>query len=309
MRRKTILITGVSGFIGRNVAEEALRRGYRVTGIDRRRSGLSAVEFMEGDVRDRWRMFEVTRGIDCVVHLAAVTSNVEFTNNPGNCYDINVNGLLSVIDAAVRNGCKRFVYASSAAVYVDSFSEDAVIDFSKQCNHYAKTKIMNEMVAKSYEDIYGIRTTALRYFNVYGKGENEKGDYASIVALFLHAQKNGEALVVYGDGEQARDLIDVTDAARITLDVAEKGPHQIYNVGTGIATTYKSIAARIDKDHVKYVRNPLTSYQYYTRADTQRVSTVMGKRKLRPLDDGIAAMRRTDGTPLCRGGRPAASRS
>src|SRR2546428_1721106 len=152
--RKHMFITGVSGFIGRHVAEEAIRRGYSVTGVDRNQSHTEGIEFIKADIRDKDSVIQIMKDKDYVIHLAAVTSNVEFIKNPLDCYDINVNGFLNVIDAAARSGCHRFVYASSAAVYVDGFSEDTVIDFKQQGNHYAKTKIMNEMVARSYSHIH-----------------------------------------------------------------------------------------------------------------------------------------------------------
>jgi len=282
-----LLITGVSGFIGRYVAEEARRRGYRVTGVDRKRSHLDGIEFIEADIRDRERIRQAMKAQACVVHLAAVTSNVEFIKHPAECYDINANGSLSIMDAAAQSGCRRLVYASSAAVYLESFVEDTVIDFRKQSNHYAKTKMMNEMVAGSYADIYRMKTTGLRYVNVYGTGENEKGDYASIVTLFLKAKRNHEPLLVYGDGKQSRDLIHVTDAARITLDLLEKGTEDIYNVGTGVSTTYTTIAAMIEKDNIRYVPNPLPNYQHYTKADTRRLRAALGNYEFVELREGI----------------------
>ncbi len=287
-----VLVTGASGFIGRHVAEEALRRGYRVIGLDRQPCPLAGVEFIEADIRDKDRVARAVAGAECVIHLAAITSNVEFIKDPAECYDINVNGFLTVLDAAARQGCRRFVYASSAAVYTDAFSEDTVMDVRTRTNHYAKTKIINEMMAASYEDIGPLGTTGLRYFNVYGTGENAKGDYASIVTLFLKARRNGEPLVVYGDGTQARDLIHVRDAARITLAALEKGSRPVYNVGTGATTPYAAIAEMIDEQHITYVPNPLTSYQYYTRADTARLRELIGDDMLTDLRDGIAAMSR-----------------
>ncbi len=274
--RKNVLITGVAGFIGRYVAEEALRRGYRVTGVDRNTVRTPGIEFVKTDIRDEERINQLARGKDLVVHLAAVTSNVEFIKSPADCYDTNVNGFMSVIDSAARNGCERFVYASSAAVYVDSFSEDTVIDFKEQGNHYAKSKIMNEMMAESYAHIFGMRTIGLRYFNVYGSGENDKGDYASIVTLFLKAKRNRDPLVVYGDGTQARDLIHVTNAAHATMDLLDRGSDRVYNIGTGVATPYRAIAEMIDKDHIRYVPNPLPNYQYFTQAHTARLRGVLG---------------------------------
>jgi UDP-glucose 4-epimerase len=288
---KNLVITGVSGFIGRHVAEEAIRRGYRVAGVDRKRSDAReiAIDFTRADVRDRDSMMRVVKDNDYVIHLAAVTSNVEFVRNPVDCYDINVTGFANVIDAAAKSGCRKLIYASSAAVYLDTFSEDAIIEWSKQSNHYAKTKMMNEMMAKSYQDIYGMTTTGLRYFNVYGEGENEKGDYASIITLFLRAKKEGAALVVYGDGTQARDLINVMDAARITLDLLEKGSHDVYNVGTGVATAYGAIAEMID-EHIRHVPNPLASYQHYTRAEIGRLRGTLRDYKCRELKEGVREM-------------------
>jgi nucleoside-diphosphate-sugar epimerase len=287
---ETLLITGAAGFIGRYVADEAVRRGYRVTGLDRNPSRTDGIDWITADIRDTGRALDAMKDKECVIHLAAITSNVEFTRRPADCYDINVNGFLNIIDAAARSGCKRFVYASSAAVYVDGFSEATVLDVRAQRNHYAKTKMMNEMVARSYEDIYGMTTIGLRFFNVYGVGENAKGDYASIVTLFLKARKHQEPLVVYGDGSQARDLINVTNAAHIALQVLEKGSHDVYNVGTGVATPYGVIAEMIDPHHITYVPNPLTQYQHYTRADTTRLRDELGTYPLMGLEDGIRSI-------------------
>ena len=287
---KRMVITGVSGFIGTHVAEEARRRGYRVTGVDRNRCEAKGVDFIRADIRDRDRMVELMRGQDCVVHLAAVTSNVEFAKNPADCYDINVNGSLSVLDAAARVGCSRLAYASSAAVYLDTFREDVVIDPRTQRNHYAKSKMINEMMADSYEDIHGLTAIGLRYFNVYGDGENAKGNYASIITLFRTAKAKKEPLVVYGDGRQSRDLINVRDAARLTVDLLEKGSSRIYNVGTGVATTYLAIAEMIDRSNITFVPNPLSSYQYYTRAETERLRSVLGDYEFLPLEEGIRAL-------------------
>jgi nucleoside-diphosphate-sugar epimerase len=285
--QESLLITGVSGFIGRHVAQEALRRGYRITGVDRTECRSEGIEFIRADIRDRDRMLEITRGKERIVHLAAITSNVEFIRNPCDSYDTNVNGFLNVLDGAARNGCGWLAYASSAAVYVDGFSEDVTIELGRQNNHYAKSKIMNELMADSYCDIAGMQVRGLRYFNVYGNGENDKGDYASIVSLFLRAKKQRAPLVVYGDGSQARDLINVTDAARVTMDLLEKGSERVYNVGTGMATAYVAIAEMIARDAVTFVPNPLTSYQYYTRADTMRLRAALGNYHFIKLEDGV----------------------
>ena len=285
-----LFITGVSGFIGRHVAAEALRRGYEVGGMDRSPGAPSDVRFTRGDIRDEDTVRRAVAGYDHVVHLAAVTSNVEFVRCPAQAYDVNVTGFLVVADAVARAGGESLLYASSAAVYHDSFSEDSVLDGRAQRNHYAKSKLMNEMMAASYADVSGLRTCGLRFFNTYGDGENDKGDYASIVTIFLRARRAGAPLVVYGDGSQARDLIHVHDAARITLDLLERGSCSVYNVGTGIATDYRTIASLIDRDHVRYVPNPLPSYQHYTRADTRRLARALGEYAFTSLADGMQTL-------------------
>jgi UDP-glucose 4-epimerase len=285
--RKRLVITGVAGFIGRHIALEALERGYRVTGIDRRAWRREGVEFVEADVRDKEKVWRAVQDSDAVVHLAAITSNVEFLANPSECYDINVNGFSSVLDAAAKSGCARVVYASSAAVYGDRFSEATDIVAAKLDNHYAKTKLINEMMGRSYREIYGLGVVGLRYFNVYGYGENAKGNYASIITLLLTAKIRGEKLVLYGDGTQARDLIHVEDVARMSLELLEKGQADLYNVGTGVATEYRKLAEMIDGDNIVCVPNPLTSYQMYTRADVRRLREVVGEYQFSRIEDGV----------------------
>ena len=285
-----IFITGINGFIGRNIAAEALKRGYGVSGLSIDPGIQDGADITIGDIRKKEDVERAINGADYVIHLAAITSNVEFEKDLKRCYDINVNGFVNVLQSAIEHKCKRFIYASSAAVYVDEFSEDKVIDFGKQRNHYAKTKLMNEMIAQSYHDVYKIDTIGLRYFNVYGKGENEKGNYASIITLLMNANKAGKPLEIYGDGKQARDMINVSDVAKITLEIMEKGKHDVYNVGTGDATTYNTIADAINKDNKRYVNNPLSSYQYLTKADTGRLKEIIGDYKFRNVKESIETL-------------------
>lgn len=287
MKINKIVVTGCSGFIGRNICEQALKEGYEVYGIGITPCPVKGVRFTNVDITDMAKVMKAVSGTDAVIHLAAITSNVEFEKDTLRCYDVNVNGFLNVIDAAVKNGCKRFVYASSAAVYIDGFSEDTIIDIRRQKNSYAKTKLINEMIARSYEDIYKIKATGLRFFNVYGDGENEKGDYASIVTLFMKMRNAGKSLTIYGDGKQARDMINVSDVAKVALKIMREGTHDVYNVGTGEATTYNEIADAIDEKNKKYVENPLSSYQYLTKADTKRLRSVIGDYRFVNVKDWI----------------------
>lgn len=281
-----MFITGISGFVGRTIANHAAKLGYDVAGIDTRGGIVDGIQVTKADIRNREEMLRLTKGADYVVHVAAITSNLEFEKNLGLCFDVNVNGFNSIIDAACTNGCKRFIYASSSAVYLDKFSESTVLDVHGQKNHYAKTKMINEMVGESYNDLGKIETVGMRYFNIYGPGEVQKGNYSSIVSIFLRAKMEGRPLVIYGDGRQSRDLIYVDDVAGVSLKLLTKGKPGIYNVGTGKSTSFNEIADMIGIEKT-YVKNSLATYQMLTKADTKKLLGAIGDYRFVELKDGI----------------------
>ena len=289
MEKGTILVTGSSGFIGSHVAAEALKEGYRVKGLDLKENDNTAIGFVKGDIRDKSAVSKAMEGVDFIIHLAAVTSVVEFEKNPVECFDINVNGFMNVLWAAHEHKVKKVLYASSAAVYTgEHFSDSRPLDYSKQHNPYSQSKIINEMHADYFFHSRGLDSSGLRFFNVFGDGENEKGQYASIATQFIKNKRRGEPLVVYGDGSQARDFINVSDVANITLMLLKKGSPGVYNVGTGNVFSYEHIAEVIDKSSIKHVDNPLKAYQYLTKADTSKLLRDIGDYKFMNLDEWIA---------------------
>ena len=289
MENGTILVTGSSGFIGSHVAAEALKEGYRVKGLDLKGNENTAIEFVKGDIRDKSAVSKAMEGVDFIIHLAAVTSVVEFEKNPVECFDININGFMNVLWEAHEHKVKKVLYASSAAVYTgEHFSDSMPLDYSKQHNPYAQSKMINEMHADYFFHSRGLDSIGLRFFNVFGDGENEKGQYASIATQFIKNKRRGEPLVVYGDGSQARDFINVSDVANITLMLLKKGSPGVYNVGTGNVFSYEHIAEVIDKSSIKHVDNPLKAYQYLTKADTSKLLRDIGDYKFMDLDEWIA---------------------
>ncbi len=285
--KENVFITGVCGFIGSRLAEEAVRQGYGVAGLAHCARSVPGAAVTVGDIRDRELVRKASEGADYFIHLAAVTSNVEFESKTDYSFDVNVGGFFSAVEAAKSNGCRKFLYASSAAIYLDSFSESGVIPFNAQNNHYAKTKMMNEMIAASCSAVSGMPVLGLRFFNVYGPGENRKGNYASIISQFVSALKSGRELVVYGDGSQARDLIHVNDVAAITLKLMKSDATGVLNVGTGEATSYEEIADSINSAKKVHERNPLSSYQHLTRADTAELFRHIGPHKFISVSEGI----------------------
>ena len=285
--QETVLVTGCSGFIGSHVSERALSEGYRVIGLDVKDCSNPEVEFIKGSITDKLAVEKAVSGADYVIHLAAITSNIEFEKDYERAHEVNVNGFLNVINAAAKSKCKKFLYASSSAVYPEEsqFSEDFIINIKRQRNHYAKSKLINEMYAESYRDIYKLPTVGMRFFNVYGPGENEKGDYASIITIFKSYKEMGKKLVIYGDGSQARDFIYVKDVAEIVLKLLKKAESGVYNVGTGTATSYLKIAELIDPLNKEHIPNPLSSYQRLTRADTGKLEEAIGEYKFTELEN------------------------
>ena len=149
-----LLITGGAGFIGRNVAMRAVELGYDVTSFDVNECDTSEAKSVIGDIRDIGAITNAAKGMDYVIHLAAITVPMEFEKEMEKCLSINVTGTINVFDAARQNKCKKVLYASSAAVYIDEFSESTVIPHFKLRNYYAKTKLIDEMIAHSYRDAY-----------------------------------------------------------------------------------------------------------------------------------------------------------
>ena len=290
MPGEKLFITGISGFIGTHLALEGLKRGYQVSGLDIKPSSIEGVNVAKADITDKEAVVKAMTDAEIVIHLAAVTASVEFTRMMRECYTINVGGFLNVIDASVRAGCKRFIYASSSAVYLDRFSEDAIIDMRKQGNHYAKSKLMDEMIASSYESMFGIKAIGLRYFNTYGPLGAEKGEYANLINTFIQCKLDGRPLVIYGDGSQRRDNIYIDDAVALTYEALEKGTESIYNIGSGSDMSFKEIAELIHKDGIKYINNPIPKeqYQYFTRADTSRILSLAEGFKFTGISEGIA---------------------
>lgn len=283
-----LLVTGSAGFIGSKICEKAIEQGYEVYGLDIKETKNKEVKSVVGSITDKNSVNIAIKGVNYVIHTAAVTSVLEFEKDLYNSYNTNVFGFNNVIDAAFKNKVKKLLYASSSAVYLDSFSEEDIIDINQLRNHYSKSKLMNEMIAESYNDL-GMETVGMRFFNVFGSNENAKGDYASIISRFIADNKERKPLFIYGDGNQARDFINVEDVANISLLLLKKADKGVYNVGTGKVTSYNQIADLINKNNKKYVKNPLKTYQYLTKADTRKLKSVIGDYNFKSIEEFINA--------------------
>lgn len=242
---KKILVTGAAGFIGSNLSDMLLSKGAKVIGIDNFFNGRAEnlanarknpnFEFKKADIRDYDFMFEVTRDVDIIYHEAAFTSVPQSILMPGLCNEVNVQGTINILNAARRNDVDRVIFASSSAVYGDTptlpkhekMQQDPI-------SPYGVSKLAGESYLRAYYLSYGLKTTALRYFNVFGPRQRNS-PYSGVIAIFLAKIMDGESPIIFGDGTQTRDFTYVKDViqANILAATSEKSPGKIINVAAG----------------------------------------------------------------------------
>jgi UDP-glucose 4-epimerase len=247
-----VLITGGAGFIGSHLAEYLRPRAeVRIlddlrTG-DRRRLRQDDINFVPASVLDIGALREAVSGVDFVFHLAAMAGVQESMEHPQACVETNVLGTLNVLQAAANAGVRKLVFASSAAIYGDDppvpTPETAV---PKPKSPYAITKLDGEYYCEIFEREGWLKTAALRFFNVFGPGQDPNSPYAAAVPAFLRRAMRGERLAIFGDGEQSRDFIYVKDAVSALAFAAEKSHLTgAINCGYGGATTINELVRRI----------------------------------------------------------------
>ena len=249
-----ILVTGGAGFIGSHTVDHLLAEGVEVVVLDNLRSGrLENIKqhvnkrnfrFVRGDIRDPHLVRDLVSDVDAIIHLAALVSVPESIKDPALTYAINVNGTLNLLKASVDFGIKRFVYASSCAVYGDAENLPIKEDYPpKPLSPYASSKLTAEDYVQKYNRNFGLETVCLRYFNVYGPRQIYS-DYSGVITRFINRLTNGLPLVIFGDGEQTRDFVYVTDVAEANILALKhaKAIGEIFNIGSGVATSVNQLA-------------------------------------------------------------------
>jgi UDP-glucose 4-epimerase len=218
-----------------------LRTGYR-----RNLDGLDHT-FIEGSITDRALVAQAVAGVDYVFHLAALVSVPESMAKPDECVDINVHGLLNVLEAAANAGVKKLVFASSAAIYGDNPTVPKVeIMLPEPKSPYAITKLDGEYYLGMYHAEGRLETAAIRFFNVFGPRQDPKGAYAAAVPIFIEKAVRDEAITVYGDGEQTRDFIYVKDiVGALSFAVETPGVTGVFNAGYGGQITINQLARKL----------------------------------------------------------------
>jgi UDP-glucose 4-epimerase len=246
-----ILITGGAGFIGSHVAEHFHRRAtVRVlddlrTGNPRNLAGLD-VEFVHGSILDRALLKKVMKDVDHVYHLAALVSVPESVSAPHLCVELNVTGVINVLEAAAGAGVRKLCFSSSAAIYGNS---PIVPKHEAMCpeprSPYAMTKLDGEFYCQQFTEAGRLETVSLRFFNVFGPRQNPLGAYGAAVPVFFYKALSEKPLTIFGDGTQTRDFISVKDVVAALEFAATSGLTEVFNVGYGREITILELAQRI----------------------------------------------------------------
>jgi len=251
-----VLVTGGAGFIGSNLCQALLDKNNKVTCLDNFETGKKAniadfeshknFRLIEGDIRNIADCEKAVKGLDYVLHQAALGSVPRSINDPITSNDVNISGFLNMLVASRDAGIKRFVYAASSSTYGDSESMPKVEDIiGRPLSPYAITKYVNELYADIFSKTYGLETIGLRYFNVFGRKQDPNGAYAAVIPKFVSMLMSGESPVINGDGNYSRDFtyIDNVIQANLLSLVTQKKEaiNTIYNVAFGDRNTLNDL--------------------------------------------------------------------
>jgi len=252
------LVTGGAGFIGSNIAREALRRGHGVRILDDfstgRRSNLDDiagdVDLLEGDLRNYETVTRAVEGVEVVFHEGALPSVPRSISDPVASNAVNVDGSVNVLRAAHQAGCRRVLFASSSSIYGDAPEEVKSEDLPpRPLSPYAVAKMAAERYFQVFHRIYGLETVALRYFNVFGPYQDPDSPYSAVIPLFVKAVSQGKPPLIHGSGKQSRDFTFIDNVVNANFLAAEAtgAPGMVMNVACGGSISVNRLASDISR--------------------------------------------------------------
>lgn len=290
----SVLVTGGSGFIGGHIAR-ALSADNDVTVLDIAPAGApEGTTVIDGDVRDEAVVDDAVARTDVVFHEAALVSVAESVERPTESHAINATGTLNILEAARKHDA-RVVFASSAAIYGHPESVPVAETHPKDpTSPYGLDKLAGDQYMRLYNDLYGLETVALRYFNVYGPGQTG-GDYAGVIDVFSRQAERGEPITVHGEGDQTRDFVHIDDVVQANLLAAETDAvGEAFNVGTGESVTIRELAELIrdavgSDSEIVHIE-PREGDIDHSRADIARPREKLGFEPTVELADGLESL-------------------
>jgi UDP-glucose 4-epimerase len=301
------LVTGGAGFLGSALANKLAADGHAVCVLDDLSNGLAdklrpEIQFTQGDINNIPLLWSLLRDVDCVYHLAARVSVAESVLHPQAYNAVNVGGTVSLMEAMRDTGVRRVVFTSSGAVYgrlpTQPVHEN---DTPNPDSPYAVSKWAAEQYIHTIGRLWDIETVALRIFNAYGPQQSLPISHAPVIPRFLHQAVTGGSVVLYGDGQQTRDYIYVTDvvAALLAAATAKAVNRQVINIGSGVETSLVQLVAHMQQVTGKRV-NQLANQQKQGGvprlvADISRAQQLLGFRPWVGLAEGLQRILQEDG--------------
>ncbi len=293
------IVTGGAGFIGSHIVDRLIEMGHEVIVIDNE-SSQSHEQFYRNenalyyqyDIAEYDLIRPLFDDVDYVFHLAAESRIQPAIENPLLCVRTNVTGTATVLQCAREANVKKVIYSSTSSAYGRKNEPPLDETMPEDClNPYSVAKVAGEKLCKMYNDLFGLETITFRYFNVYGKREPTKGQYAPVVGLFLRQKKAQQPLTIVGDGLQRRDFTHVSDV--VDANIKAMGPipsilsGTVFNIGTGVNHSVLELAEMIS-DSIEFIP-PRIGESRVTLADTTKSSTVLKWAPQRKLEDYIQA--------------------
>lgn len=296
------LVTGGAGFIGSNIVEELVRRGKNVKVLDSLITGKienlrpfsGRITFVKGDIRDRKVLSRALKGVDYVIHQAALRSVPKSVDDPFTTNDINVNGTLNLLFEAKNAGVRRVVYASSSSAYGDARQ------FPQRETHmpvpispYGVSKLAAENYCVTFAKTFGLETVSLRYFNVFGPRQNPESKYSAVIPAFLFAMMKGKRPIVEWDGKQSRDFTYVGNVVKANLNActAPGVSGEVFNVACGSTVSVIAIVNELNKllgTNIKPVYAPKRRGDVRkTCADVSKMKRMLRIGKITGFEDGL----------------------
>jgi len=293
------IVTGGAGFIGSHLVEELLSCGYKVTVIDNFSTGrvenlqalkFSSLKIVRADIADFGKIEKYFKGINHVFHLAALADIVPSIVEPLKYHRSNVDGTVSVLEAARLHGVKKLVYAASSSCYgiPDRYPTNESADIRPEYP-YALTKYAGEEYVLAWGKIYKLPVIALRLFNVYGPRSRTSGTYGAVFGVFLAQKLAGKKFTVVGDGKQSRDFVFVKDVAR-AFRMAANSPYtgEVFNVGTGRPQSVNKLVSLLGGEKMHIPKRP--GEPSITHADIKKITKKLGWKPQTDFKAGVRIM-------------------
>ena len=299
----TVLVTGGAGFIGSNLTEALIAEGAKVRVIDNFLTGFREnleeisgdFDLIEGDITDLDTVAKAVQGVDVVFHEAALPSVPRSVDDPAETHKVCVEGTFNLLLKSKEAGVRRFLYAASSSAYGDQPTLPKVETMRPDTlSPYAAAKLTGELYCRAFNNVYGLETLSLRYFNVFGPRQNPASMYSGVISRFIDSLMSGKDPVIYGDGEQSRDFTYIDNVVDVNIKAAQatRGFGETMNAANGerislndLLEVLKDITGRTDAK-AEYL--PARSGDVvHSEADNSRAVEVLGYEKLVGLEEGL----------------------